>query len=334
MNTVPADAIRMTKVEKKPPVVAAIEAVGDKLPAELAPALADQFPKVPPKDKTYFKFAVPAGWANGVEVEVEMPSRLKLHWTPPPGTAAGAPCAFLVPRSESIAIESGNDDLKRLGDVVDEEGLLGAAVKITKNIGRHLSFDRRRRPKRESDATGPPAFKEVDVYRPKGESLGLSLAYPADTKAEGVIVTSLLPGGVVAKGKRVRAGDSIHAVNGVKVTDVEQATVMLKQAEGIIQLVITRASKLPKGWAEKSDGGATYWVHAASETKSYAHPAAIRHNADDTPVTLGDRFRGAVRKISLIKQLAQAADNEDAIREGAAEASEPAFVQVQRTTRI
>jgi len=51
-------------------------------------------------------------------------------------------------------------------------------------------------------------------------------------------------------------------------------------------------------------------------------------------VTLGDRFRGAVRKISLIKQLAQAADNEDAIREGAAEASEPAFVQVQRTTRI
>ena len=216
-------------------------------------------------------------------------------------------------------------------------------------------------------------------------------AVPAlDPSQEGVVVTSLSPGGLVAKGKRVKAGDSMHAVNGVKVTSVEHATELLQQAEGIVQLVITRANALPKGWSEKNEAGATFWLHAASGHKSYTHPAAIRHNADDTPITLGDRFRGAgaagqrcppppaaptlsappsarhpqratlsappsprypyratlsappsppacpspraVKKLQMIQSLARAGEEDEDV-EGP-EASEPAFVQVQRTTRI
>ena len=107
---------------------------------------------------------------------------------------------------------------------------------------------------------------------------------------------------------------------------------MRLQAEGIVQLVITRANALPKGWVEKTEGGATFWIHAASDTKSYSHPAAIRHNADDNPITLGDRFRGAVKKLQMIQSLARAGEEDEDV-EGP-EASEPAFVQVQRTTRI
>ena len=229
VSSVPADAVRITKAQ---PVEAEVVAVGDKLPAELSPALPDQFSKVELKDKTYWKFVIPPGWVEGVEVAVEMPSRLKLHWKPPAGAAVGQSCAFLAPRSEGIAIASGNDDLKGIGDVVEEKGILGAAAAITKKVGRQLSFSRRKKPNARNsiDAGEGPVFREVDVYKPKGESLGVSLAYPADASQEGVVVTSLSPGGLVAKGKRVKAGDSVHAVNGVKVTSVEHATELLKQA--------------------------------------------------------------------------------------------------------
>jgi len=327
-KAVPADAIRVTKPQ---PMAAAIEAAGDKPPADLL-LLPDQFAKVAPRDKAYWKFAIPSGWAVGVDIEVEMPSRLKLCYAPPRTAVVGQALAFAAPRSEGILIESGNNDLKGIGDVVDEEGLLGAAVKITKNIGRQLSFGRKRKPK-EGGAHGAPTFREVDVYKPKGESLGISLALPADVaQREGVVVTQIVPGSVVAKGKRIKAGDLVHAVNGVKVTSVEHATQLLGAANGMTQLVITRANALPKGWVEKTEGGATYWVHVLTEQKSYTHPAAIRHNADDMPVSLGDRFRGAVRKIQLISGLQGMEDNDDV--DGDDAAFEPAFVQVQRTTRI
>ena len=58
----------------------------------------------------------------------------------------------------------------------------------------------------------------------------------------------------------------------------------MTQAEGIIQLVITRSNTLPPGWEEKTEGGAMFWVHGETATKSYSHPAAIAHDAFDNPI--------------------------------------------------
>ena len=62
VSSVPAEAVRITKAQ---PVEAEVVAVGDKLPAELSPALPDQFSKVELKDKTYWKFVIPTGWVEG-----------------------------------------------------------------------------------------------------------------------------------------------------------------------------------------------------------------------------------------------------------------------------
>ena len=67
---------------------------------------------------------------------------------------------------------------------------------------------------------------------------------------EGVIISSISINGVAAASKKLRPGDGIHALNGVQVTGYEQACSLLREAEGVLQLVVTRGAALPAGWEE------------------------------------------------------------------------------------
>lgn len=84
-------------------------------------------------------------------------------------------------------------------------------------------------PRRRAATPLPPlapalavSLKEIDLWKESRDiALGMTLAMPHGAKAgvappEGISVASLVPGGLVAKSNRLRAGDVLLAVNGVK----------------------------------------------------------------------------------------------------------------------
>jgi len=89
--------------------------------------------------------------------------------------------------------------------------------------------------------------KEIDIWKPSREDvLGLIFEVPEDERLKGVVVASIRPDGLIARSRKLRVGDIIHAVNGYPVTTPDQGAGLLREAKGVIQLVATRANAKPK----------------------------------------------------------------------------------------
>jgi len=156
------------------------------------------------------------------------------------------------------------------------------AVAIPLNsVVRSLSFGRKN-PKQQQPAPRA-AVVEVALYRASAAvPLGITLTTAANSapKGGGVLIAAIAPGSVAAKCVRVRQGDLILAVNGVKVVDCRHGAQLLREAAGVIQLVACHVG-LPDGWQELTDrkGGLIY-RHAELQLTSHCHPAAIELRAE------------------------------------------------------
>jgi len=89
--------------------------------------------------------------------------------------------------------------------------------------------------------------KEIDLWKPnQTDVLGLTFEVPADLSFKGVVVADIMPGGLIARSKKLRIGDVVHAVNGRPVTTPEQGASLLREAKGVVQIVATRANAKPQ----------------------------------------------------------------------------------------
>ena len=233
----------------------------------------DQFADVEAKDKVFWQFTVPKAWREGDVVRVVLPSRLELSFLPPAGSKPSMPLAFLVPLAETLQRQSGVEK--------KSSGLVGGAVKLARKMSfsRQSSFGRKPRKDASSDSVGSasssgagstpaaPVFMEVDLFKKEqGVSLGLSLTNVGRVHPprEGVLLARVSPDGLVGRSKKMRPGDLLHAVNGVKVATHQQAVGLLKEATGVVQCVITRPDALPDGWeAARDKAGELYYLHKA-----------------------------------------------------------------------
>jgi len=114
-----------------------------------------------------------------------------------------------------------------------------------------------------------------------GAPMGLSLAQP-EGAAEGVLVSHVTHDGLAARW--LKAGDTLLAINDVAVSHYQDASRMLRAAEGEVRLLICTATELPDGWAAHVDkSGETYYTHDRLRLKTYSHPAAIDVDVPTSP---------------------------------------------------
>ena len=182
----------------------------------------DQFPDVAAHQKVVWQLEIPRAWRPGGHLRVRLPSQLELLLLPPSGARSGQTLYFAVPLAETVARVDGNHDYRP------------SAAKV---MARKLSFGRSRKASSEQSS-----FREVDLYKEtKGALLGVHVAEVAPgherAAAGGVVVAQMSESGLAARSKKVRCGDTLHAVNGVKVTGHEQAAWLLREAVGVLQLV-------------------------------------------------------------------------------------------------
>jgi len=255
----------------------------------------DQFPDVPERDKVFWQFVVPKSFKDGDVVRVILPSKLELLFEPPPGTSPGVPLAFLVPLAETLRREVATAKKPASGTAVLASHVAEGAVRLARKVsfGRKSSFGRaRRRREGEKEKEAAPAtaatevpevpvFIEVDFYKKdEATQLGISLASfgRGHPPREGVLIAKVEPDSLVARKGKMRAGDLLHAVNGIKTTSHQQAVGLLRSAVGVIQCMITRAGPLPEGWEqkiEKKENNRVYFLHKEQLRWSYLHPLAI-----------------------------------------------------------
>jgi len=95
---------------------------------------------------------------------------------------------------------------------------------------------------------GKAGRQEVSLMKPNQDDiLGITFEVPADAAAlKGVVVTDVHPDHLVAKSKKLKPGDVVHVINGKPINTPEEGAMCLRNAKGIIQLVITRAGAKPK----------------------------------------------------------------------------------------
>ncbi|KAL1519704.1 hypothetical protein AB1Y20_023214 [Prymnesium parvum] len=92
-----------------------------------------------------------------------------------------------------------------------------------------------------------PTVKEVDIWKEDKEAvLGMTLQLPVDESLQGVVVAEIHPGCVVARSKKLRVGDVIHAVNGQPVGSPKHCAQLLREAKGVIQLSVSRVNAKPR----------------------------------------------------------------------------------------
>jgi len=93
----------------------------------------------------------------------------------------------------------------------------------------------------------PSAPKEIDLWKPDADAiLGITFEVPADESLKGVVVAQIHAGYLMARSKKLRIGDVIHAVNGRPVATPQEGATLLREATGVIQLVVSRVNAKPK----------------------------------------------------------------------------------------
>jgi len=169
--------------------------------------------------------------------------------------------------------------------------------------------------------------REVTIFKGAEAVLGMTLAKPTidglTTDGEGVLVVRLLPGGIIAKTKRIAPGDLILAVNGVKCRNYSQAAQLLREAQGVLQLVITSTGPLPDGWQATTDKkGTTLFRNAALGVITHDHPLTAEGEAEPEAEpeclaspkkmrTARDRWHTAYHTVSMVNSLAGETERED-----------------------
>ena len=211
-------------------------------------------------------------------------------------------------------------------------GMLLASASAVGGVVRTLSFGRAaRKPNATREHHPQAALREVTLVKPAAVPLGMTLCKPAVGSArpeggERVLIASIVQGGIVAKTKRVAPGDGVEAVNGVKVRDYKHASQLLREAQGVIQLVISTSMALPEGWDAHTDAaGQTYYTNTTLQLKTYDHPACPLQplRGDDAtpddgspakrskPADATSRWRAAFHTISLVNSLAGETERHD-----------------------
>lgn len=150
-----------------------------------------------------------------------------------------------------------------------------------------------------SVCAGGPRVCEVSFFKKSEDVLGVHLAPKGDSC--GAVVAKINRDSIAAKSKRLLAGDTIMAVNGVAVTDHKHAMGLIRSAEGTVQCVVSTASALPEGWTEHTDrNGEVYFSNKELRRKSQIYPTAI--DADiRREATINKPSKGAEIGISLVK---------------------------------
>lgn len=123
-----------------------------------------------------------------------------------------------------------------------------------------------------------PKPKEIDIWKPsQDEGFGVTFEVPDDASLKGVVVSDIRSGGLAARSKKLRVGDVLHMVNGRAASTPQVAATMLREAKGVVQLVITRAHAQPKQ-REEADAG--------EEEGSCSHVAAPAAEEANTTVVV------------------------------------------------
>ena len=116
-----------------------------------------------------------------------------------------------------------------------------------------------------------PVPKEIDIWKPsETEVFGLTFEPPADATLKGVVVAEMRPGGLAARSKKLKIGDVVHVVNGRPVTTPQQGAQLLREAKGVVQIVVTRLGAAPK---PKEGEEAAAELSKADKTKSSFLPS-------------------------------------------------------------
>ena len=137
--------------------------------------------------------------------------------------------------------------------VVEEENGGGElTLRSISTFGRALSSFR------QGKAAGP---REIDLWKPDVDTLlGVTFEVPADEAHKGVVVAEIHAGYLMARLKKLRVGDVVHAINGQPVATPLEGATLLRDAKGVIQLVVSRVNAKPKDaerepWDEVKQGG-------------------------------------------------------------------------------
>jgi len=132
-------------------------------------------------------------------------------------------------------------------------------------------------------AVPPPAapsemkrYEMVRLYKPDKETkLGLTLTGSSEASSNGSgspLVTGLTPGKVAAESKRLRVGQRLVAVNGVRVDGHEHATNLLKSASG--ELVLKLLTPWQGAAQEPRTAQAPHHAKVPESTSAPAHKGA------------------------------------------------------------
>ena len=103
----------------------------------------------------------------------------------------------------------------------------------------------------QMSAARPPV--ELTLWKPNADDVfGITFEVPADDeyKSKGCVVAAITR---AATSKKLKLGDVVHIINGRDVTKPKEAATLLREAKGVIQVVITRADARPGG-QPASDG--------------------------------------------------------------------------------
>ena len=96
--------------------------------------------------------------------------------------------------------------------------------------------------------------QEITLWKDKANDvLGITFDVPEDTLLKGVVVSKLQEGSLIAKSKKLKVGDVVHAINGRPVVTPPEALALLQDIKGVIQLVITSVGAKPRARDSTAD---------------------------------------------------------------------------------
>jgi len=114
----------------------------------------------------------------------------------------------------------------------------------------------------------------TDIYKAnRDDVLGLTFEVPEDPSFKGVVVANIAGGGLIARSKKLRCGDVLHAVNGQPVATPQQGASLLREAKGVVQLMVTRANAKTKRYEAEPDEDAGEEI---AKTRSFLPSLSMR----------------------------------------------------------
>ena len=88
---------------------------------------------------------------------------------------------------------------------------------------------------------------ELSLFKPKADDiLGITFEVPHDPSIKGVVVAEIHAGFLMAKAKQFQLGDVVHTINGRPITTPKEGAECLREAKGVIRVLITRAGAKPR----------------------------------------------------------------------------------------